>query len=116
VIVTRPLLCRILLGRTEPAVIDLMQWFALAMVPVGIVQALGFNLLAARRYRLCFVLGGCGLAYGGSLLVWGTSPGALLSVMTAGAIATLVILAAVAGLERLGGGPMRALDDSVSRA
>ncbi|NQU10591.1 oligosaccharide flippase family protein [bacterium] len=102
VILTRDLLCRLLLGRLEPAAVTLMARFAVAMLPIGVLQGIGFYVLAARRRRLCLVYGGCGLIYVLALIAWGHSADALLRLMPslAGAsVLTLGVLLAVAAVR-----------------
>jgi hypothetical protein len=53
-----------LCGRDEAAATTLfISGFALAMLPMGLLQGLGIFALASRRYPECFVLGGSALAY-----------------------------------------------------
>jgi O-antigen/teichoic acid export membrane protein len=91
----KELLCRILWGHADPAVVQLMNRFALAMIPVGLLQALGFHFLAARRYPHCFAFGICGLFYAIALTWWGRSADQLLLLIFGGALGSLGVLGLV---------------------
>ncbi len=93
VVVSKELLCRLLLNRVDPAVVGLMNRFALAMIPVGVLQAAGFYVLAARRFVPSLVYGVCGLLYVGTLTWWGLDASSLLSVILTGASASILAVA-----------------------
>lgn len=99
VIVSKGLLCRLLLNRADPAVVGLMNRFALAMIPVGVLQAAGFYVLAARRLAPSLVYGGCGLLYVVALTWWGRNANSLLNVILGGA-STAILLMALAMLAK----------------
>jgi len=90
VVLGKEILCRLLLSRADPAVLSLMNRFALVMVPVGLLQALAFYVLAARRFAAALVYGACGLLYGAVLTWWGRDAQALLLLIGVGA--TLAVL------------------------
>jgi len=74
---------------------------AAAMVPLGVLQALGFFSLASRRYPECFVLGGCGVAYTFLLYFAGRQPQLMPVYMFGGGIVALMALLFV-GVVRWG--------------
>jgi len=92
VMLGKGLLCRLLLGRADAEVLFLMDRFALVMIPVGILQAVAFYVLAARRFGAALLYGGCGLLYGAVLTVWGHDAQALLRLIGAGAAVTVLLL------------------------
>jgi O-antigen/teichoic acid export membrane protein len=94
VMLGKGILCRLLLSRTDAAVLSLMNRFALVMVPVGVLQAFTFYALAARRFRAALVYGGCGLVYGAALTWWGRDAQTLLLLIGAGATATAALVVA----------------------
>jgi hypothetical protein len=69
-----------------------LSGFALAMLPVGLLQGLGIFALASRRYPECFTLGGCGVVYALVLYFVGR-PQLLVSYVFGGsAVALFVVL------------------------
>lgn len=100
VFLTREWLGQLLLGRSEPAVVVLMTRFAIAMIPVGLLQALGFYFLSARKLVACFLYGALGLAYWGTLSRWGGDPDLLVRLILLGAGSSAVLLSAVSLLAR----------------
>ena len=92
--------CRLLLGKIEPTTVSLMTRFAVAMIPVGLLQAAGLYLLAARKLAPCIVYGVCGIAYGAVLTRWGGDAEALLALILWGASAALAVVGAVALARR----------------
>jgi hypothetical protein len=81
VAIAAPLLCRLLLGRIEEATLALMPLFAVAMVPVGIVQAAGMYALASRRLVMSVVFGLFAIIYAGTLMWLGGSPSTLVRLV-----------------------------------
>jgi hypothetical protein len=75
--------------------------FAAAMVPLGLLQALGIFSLASRRYHECFVLGGCGAGYALLLFLAGRQPQLMLAYMFGGAVVSLMAVLFV-GVVRWG--------------
>jgi hypothetical protein len=80
---------------------EMVPAFALIMVPIGLLQALGVFALASRRLPECFVLGGCGLGYFLLLFLFGRQPSLMLSYMLGGAAASILILLFI-GIVRWG--------------
>jgi len=88
----KEILCRLLLNRTDAAVLSLMSWFPLVMIPAGLLQALGFYALAARRLSAAWVYGVCGLLYGGVLTWCGRDPQTLLRLILIGGVVALFLV------------------------
>ncbi len=99
---TRDWLGQLLLGRAEPAAVGLMGRFAVAMIPVGLLQALGFYFLSARKLAACFLFGVMGVGYWMVLDQWGQEADELvrLILVTAGASVAILAAAAVATRQR----------------
>jgi hypothetical protein len=66
--------------------------FSIAMVLIGLNQAVGMWSLADRTFKIALLYGGLGLAYWTTLLLVGKTPKALLSVMPIGAGISFCIL------------------------
>ena len=75
--------------------------FALAMIPLGLLQAMGFFALASRRYPECFVMGGCALGYVLLLFLVGRQPQLMPAYMFGGGLVSLMLLLFV-GVVRWG--------------
>ena len=91
VLFREPLLT-LLLGAQGPALTTMTLEFAAVMIPIGILQALGFHFLAARRIPECLTFGGCGITYLIVLTCYGQTPFLLLECMGAAATASIVLL------------------------
>ncbi len=74
--------------------------FALAMIPIGILQAMGYHYLAARQIPECMVFGGCGLVYLIALAVFGRTPSLMLGWMGGAATASILLLGILALARR----------------
>ena len=94
VMLGKEILCRLLLNRTDTTVLALMNRFAVVMIPVGLLQALAFYVLAGRRFTSALVYGTCGLLYGAALTWWGRDAQTLLTLILSGATATFVLVGA----------------------
>lgn len=88
------------LGVYDVELANLTARFALAMVPIGILQAMGCHYLAARRLPECLVFGGCGLAYLIALSLFGQTPVLMLNGMAGGATASVLLLGLVSLARR----------------
>jgi len=66
--------------------------FAAVMVPLGLLQALGYFALASRRFHECFVLGGGGVGYTLLLYLVGRQPELMLSYMFGGGLVLLMLV------------------------
>ena len=83
---------QLFLGSHDEDLCSMTARFALAMVPIGIVQAMGYHYLAARRLVECLALAGCSVAYLAALDTYGHTPGQMLSTMTTVATGSVVLL------------------------
>jgi hypothetical protein len=93
-------LARLFGGGNEQFTVHFLPRFALAMVPLGFVQGLGFFALASRRYPECFTLGAGGIAYTIFLSLFG-KPQLLLSYMFGGGMVVALLVLSV-GVARWG--------------
>jgi len=66
--------------------------FAVAMIPLGLLQALGIFSLASRRYHECFVLGGCSVGYALLLYLAGRQPQLMPAYMFGGGLVSLMMV------------------------
>jgi hypothetical protein len=87
-------------GADEEITAYFVPRFALAMVPLGFVQGLGFFVLASRRYPECFTLGAGGVAYTLFLALVG-KPQLIQSYMFGGGTVVLLLVLSV-GVVRWG--------------
>jgi len=83
---------KLIFGRYTPEAADMVGRLALAMVFVGLLQALGMWALASRWLKVALLYGGLGLSYWVILLCLGKSPQLLLRLMPPAAITAFVIL------------------------
>jgi O-antigen/teichoic acid export membrane protein len=90
----------LLLGTHDAGLADMTTQFALTMVPIGVLQALGYHYLAARRIPECMVFGVCGLAYLTALIVFGDTPSLMLGWMGGMASASILVLGVLALFRR----------------
>ena len=90
----------LLLGTHDAGLADMTTQFALTMVPIGILQAMGYHYLAARRIPECMVFGGCGIVYLAALIVFGHTPSLMLDWMGGTASASILILGLLALFRR----------------
>jgi len=95
VLLLRNFILQLFLGVQDAELSHMAAQFVLAMVPIGILQAMGCHYLAARRLPECLAFGGCGLAYLLALSVYGQTPGLMLNTMGMGATASILILGLV---------------------
>jgi hypothetical protein len=86
-------------GRTDdPEMLQRIKVFAIAMVPIGIVQGIGYYLLATSNLVMCYIFGGLGALYLFILGTLGSDLYLLQSLMfggSAGAILVLIMVALV---------------------
>ena len=99
-LVKEPLL-QLFLGVRDPSLVDLTGQFAVSMVPIGILQAVGYYYLAARRIYECMAFGVCGLVYLIVLSIWGLTPTLMLHGMGIAASLSLLFLGAFTLLYRI---------------
>jgi len=93
-------LLMLLLNAHDPELAAMTTQFALTMLPIGVLQALGYHYLAARKIPECLVFGGCGLIYLILLAVYGTTPSLMLGWMAGAASASIVVLGVMALIRR----------------
>jgi hypothetical protein len=74
---------------------------AAAMIPLGVLQALGIFSLASRRHPECFTLGGCGVGYTLLLYLAGRQPELMPVYMFGGGLVCLMVVLFV-GVVRWG--------------
>jgi hypothetical protein len=82
--------------------------FALAMVPLGVLQGLGVFVLASRRFVECHVFGGLGVVYTLLLYLVGRQAQLMPAYMFGGGVLAIMVLLFV-GIARWGRGPERIL-------
>ena len=102
IIVLRVFILQLLLGTQDAELAARTAQFALAMVPIGILQGMGCHYLAARRFAECLAFGFCGVAYIIALTLFGQTPGLMLETMGIGASVSVVLLGAVSWVSRAG--------------
>jgi len=100
IFVLRAHLLQLFLGVQDAGLSQMTAHFVAAMIPIGILQAMGCHYLAARRLPECLVFGGCGLAYLFALAHFGQTPSLMLNTMGIGAIASVFILGLVSAVRR----------------
>jgi hypothetical protein len=89
------------LARTSQVTSQFVPSLAAAMVPLGVLQALGVFSLASRRYHECFVLGGCSVGYTLLLYLAGRQPQLMPAYMFGGGLVSLMVVLFV-GIVRWG--------------
>jgi hypothetical protein len=82
--------------------------FALAMVPLGVLQGLGVFVLASRRFVECHVFGGLGVVYTLLLYLVGRQAQLMPAYMFGGGVLAIMVRLFV-GIARWGRGPERIL-------
>ena len=84
--------CLKILGRYTPEAAAMIAPFAVAMVFVGLLQALALWALASRWSKISALYGALGIGYWCALLVMGKTPALMLQVMPIAAGAAFVVL------------------------
>ena len=102
-IVMKGPLLMLLLGTHDAGLADMADDFAFVMIPIGILQAMGYHYLASRRILECMVFGGCGLAYLIALAVFGQTPVLMLEWMGGVAFASIMIMGMLTLMRRTSG-------------
>ena len=97
--------CLQILHRNTPEAGAMIGRFAITMVFIGLLQALGTWSLASRWSRISLLYGGLGIAYWLVLLMFGKSPADLLRIMPlmAGSALVILFLTWVVAMRRQGG-------------
>jgi O-antigen/teichoic acid export membrane protein len=85
-------LLSLLLGAHDPGLDRLTSQFALAMIPIGLLQALGCHFLASRQIPESLAFGACGSAYLVALAWYGATPTLMLGVMSGAATVSIALL------------------------
>jgi hypothetical protein len=100
-------LCHLLLRNAEevtvllPSMLSDLKRFSLVVLPVGILQGLGYYYLASEKLVESYLFGFVSLSYFAVLLVFGRSIEMLLSLMFGGAVISLLVMA-IAAVIRYG--------------
>jgi O-antigen/teichoic acid export membrane protein len=74
--------------------------FAVAMIPIGVLQVMGCHFLATRRLPECLAFAACAIGYLIALSLLGQTPPLMLQVMTEGAAISVLLLGLVSLLRR----------------
>ncbi len=88
-------------GKDFAATAKFIPYLALAMLPLGLLQAFGIFSLASRRYEECFTLGGCSLVYALVLYLFGRHPEVMSAYMFGTGLASVMMVLCV-GVVRWG--------------
>jgi hypothetical protein len=78
-------ICLKVIGKDSPEAAEMIEYLALTMVFVGLLQAVGTWALASRWSKTALLYGGLGIGYTTLILTIGKTPTALLHVMPLGA-------------------------------
>jgi hypothetical protein len=90
--VLRRFCVELILGRRSPEAEAMIGQLSIAMVFVGLLQALALWSLASRWSKIIYLYGGLGIIYWLALFAGGKSSGAMLQIMPAGTAISFVIL------------------------
>ena len=85
-------LARLFRGADPEATVHFVPAFAMTMIPLGLLQGLGFFALASRRYPECFALGASALAYTLFLMLEGNAQLMLSCMFGGGGVALMAVL------------------------
>jgi hypothetical protein len=88
----RATMLQLFLGTHDADLSSMTARFAFVMVPIGILQAMGYHYLAARRFRECLAFAGCAVVYLIALSTLGQTPVLMLSTMAEIASGSVVLL------------------------
>jgi hypothetical protein len=91
-ILFRGLLLKFFLGHPNDAAAQMIVPFSIAMVLIGLCQAVGMWSLADRTFKIALLYGALGLTYWTTLLLVGKTPDTLLRVMPFGAGISFCVL------------------------
>jgi hypothetical protein len=94
-------LSRLFCGDDFQATSFFVPGLSTAMVPLGLLQALGVFSLASRRHHECFVLGGCSVGYTLLLYLVARQPQLMPAYMFGGGLVALMMMLFV-GVVRWG--------------
>ncbi len=99
IVLKKPLLL-LLLGAHDPGLDEMTTQFAFTMIPIGVLQALGYHYLASRKILECLVFGGCGFVYLVLLAVYGLTPSLMLLWMALASCASIFLLGVLALIRK----------------
>jgi hypothetical protein len=102
ILLLRVFILQIFLGTQDAELAAMTAKFAVAMVPIGILQGMGCHYLAARRFPECMAFGFCGLTYLVALSLFGQTPDRMLEVMGISATVSVVVLGVISLASRAG--------------
>jgi hypothetical protein len=105
--ILRGFLTGLFLGHPSPAAADLVLHFIIAMMPLGMLQAVGILCLATKDFLDCFALGIGALVYTVLLRIFGDSPEHMLTSMFHGACGVILLMATIHLARRLLGKKVR---------
>jgi hypothetical protein len=91
-VIFRDMLVKVILGRPNAEAAHMVVPFSIAMVLIGLNQAVGMWSLADRTFKIALLYGALGLTYWITLLLVGKTPEALLWTMPIGAGISFCIL------------------------
>jgi O-antigen/teichoic acid export membrane protein len=91
-ILFRGLFVKVILGQSNADAAQMIVPFSISMVLIGLNQAIGMWSLADRTFRIALLYGALGLAYWTTLLFFGKTPSALLTIMPMGAGISFCVL------------------------
>jgi O-antigen/teichoic acid export membrane protein len=88
-------LLQLFLGAHDANLSAMTARFALVMIPIGILQAMGSHYLATRRQPECLAFAACAVVYLVTLSLIGRTPELMLNAMAIGATVSVLLLAFV---------------------
>ena len=91
-LVLRSFWVRLIFGSYTPESAAMVGRLAIAMVFIGLMQAMGMWSLASRWFKVAMAYGVLGVGYWVALLIWGKSPGAMLGLMPVAAACAFGLL------------------------
>jgi len=104
IVLKEPLLM-LLLGTHDAGLDGMTTQFALTMVPIGILQAVGYHYLAARKILECLIFGACGLIYIVLLAIFGLNSSLMLYWMAVASTGSILLLGVLAVIRRTPAAP-----------
>jgi len=88
------------LGLRDADLSGMTAHFAWAMLPIGILQAIGYHFLATRRLPECIAFAVCAAIYLATLSIFGRSPDSMLRIMMESAAGFVIVLTLVSAVSR----------------
>jgi hypothetical protein len=93
--ILREILTSLFLGHPSPAAAGLVPHFIAAMIPLGMLQAIGILCLATKNFLNCFVLGTGAVTYILLLRIFGDNPEHMLASMFYGGCGAILLVGAI---------------------